>query len=117
MGKIKLSLMRFLVSKSGSLLTPIIAGFVATLVAKVAAVDASLAGQAVDFGSNWRGGWRGNWAVFRGRFPWQKRTDKSRANRLRDKNNPPPPFWSTFPIRVRLCLRLMPTPTARVRLL
>ena len=45
MGKIKLSLMRFLVSKSGSLLTPIIAGFVATLVAKVAAFDASLAGQ------------------------------------------------------------------------
>ena len=30
MGKIKLSLLRFLVSKSGSLLTPIIAGFVAT---------------------------------------------------------------------------------------
>jgi len=45
MEKIKLSLMRFLVSKSGSLLTPIIAGFVATLVAKVAAFDASLAGQ------------------------------------------------------------------------
>ena len=45
MGKIKLSLMRFLVSKSGSLLTPIIAGFVATLVAKVAVFDASLAGQ------------------------------------------------------------------------
>jgi hypothetical protein len=45
MEKLKLSLMRFLVSKSGSLLTPIIAGFVATLVAKVAAFDAGLAGQ------------------------------------------------------------------------
>lgn len=45
MGKIKLSLLRFLVSKSGSLLTPIIAGFVATLAAKVAAFDANLAGQ------------------------------------------------------------------------
>ena len=30
--------------------------------------------------------------------------------RLRDKNNPPPPFWSAFSIRVRLCLRLMHTP-------
>ena len=45
MGKIKLSLLRFLVSKSGSLLTPIIAGFVATLVTRVAAFDADLAGQ------------------------------------------------------------------------
>lgn len=45
MEKIKLTLLRFLVSKSGSLLTPIIAGFVATLVAKVAAFDAQLAGQ------------------------------------------------------------------------
>lgn len=45
MEKIKLSLLRFLVSKSGSLLTPVIAGFVATLVAKVAAFDAQLAGQ------------------------------------------------------------------------
>ncbi len=45
MEKLKLTLLRFLVSKSGSLLTPIIAGFVATLVAKVAAFDASLAGQ------------------------------------------------------------------------
>ncbi len=45
MGKIKLSLLRFLVSKSGSLLTPIIAGLVATIVAKVAAFDANLAGQ------------------------------------------------------------------------
>jgi len=45
MDKIKLTIMRFLVSKSGSLLTPIIAGFVATLVAKVAAFDAGLAGQ------------------------------------------------------------------------
>lgn len=45
MDKIKLTLLRFLVSKSGSLLTPIIAGFVATLVAKVAAFDANLAGQ------------------------------------------------------------------------
>lgn len=44
MGKIKLSLLRFLVSKSGSLLTPIIAGFVATMATKVAAFDASLAG-------------------------------------------------------------------------
>ena len=45
MDKIKLTLLRFLVSKSGSLLTPIIAGIVATLVARVAAFDASLAGQ------------------------------------------------------------------------
>jgi flagellar biosynthesis component FlhA len=45
MEKIKLTVLRFLVSKSGSLLTPIIAGFVATLVAKVAAFDAQLAGQ------------------------------------------------------------------------
>lgn len=45
MEKLKLTVLRFLVSKSGSLLTPIIAGFVATLVAKVAAFDASLAGQ------------------------------------------------------------------------
>jgi hypothetical protein len=45
MEKIKLTVLRFLVSKSGSLLTPIIAGFVATLVAKVAAFDAGLAGQ------------------------------------------------------------------------
>ena len=45
MEKIKLTVLRFLVSKSGSLLTPIIAGFVATLVAKVAAFDANLAGQ------------------------------------------------------------------------
>jgi len=45
MGKIKLTILRFLVSKSGSLLAPIIAGFVATLVAKVAAFDANLAGQ------------------------------------------------------------------------
>jgi hypothetical protein len=45
MNKIKLTLVRFLVSKSGSLLTPIIAGFVATLVARVAAFDAALASQ------------------------------------------------------------------------
>ena len=45
MEKLKLTVLRFLVSKSGSLLTPIIAGFVATLVAKVAAFDANLAGQ------------------------------------------------------------------------
>ena len=45
MDKIKLTILRFLVSKSGSLLTPIIAGFVATLVANVAAFDAKLAGQ------------------------------------------------------------------------
>ena len=45
MDKIKLSLLKFLVSKSGGILTPIIAGIVATLVAKVAAFDADLAGQ------------------------------------------------------------------------
>ncbi len=45
MGKIKLSLLRFLVSKSGSLLTPIIAGFVAAIVAKVASFDSALASQ------------------------------------------------------------------------
>ena len=45
MSTIKLGLLRFLVSKSGSLLTPIIAGIVATLVAKLAAFDANLAGQ------------------------------------------------------------------------
>ena len=45
MENIKYTLLRFLVSKSGGILTPIIAGIVATLVAKVAAFDASLAGQ------------------------------------------------------------------------
>lgn len=45
MGKIKLSLLRFLVSKSGSLLTPIIAGFVATAAAKIASFDSALASQ------------------------------------------------------------------------
>jgi hypothetical protein len=45
MSKIKLSLLKFLVSKAGGILTPIIAGFVAMLVAKVAAFDANLAGQ------------------------------------------------------------------------
>lgn len=45
MDKLKLSVLRFLVSKSGGILTPIIAGVVATLVAKVAAFDANLAGQ------------------------------------------------------------------------
>jgi hypothetical protein len=45
MEKLKLSVLRFLVSKSGSLLTPVIAGFVATLVAKVAAFDVTLANQ------------------------------------------------------------------------
>lgn len=45
MDKLKLSVLRFLVSKAGGILTPIIAGVVATLVAKVAAFDANLAGQ------------------------------------------------------------------------
>lgn len=45
MDKIKLSVLRFLVSKAGGILTPIIAGIVATLVAKVAAFDANLASQ------------------------------------------------------------------------
>jgi uncharacterized membrane protein YeaQ/YmgE (transglycosylase-associated protein family) len=45
MENIKYTLLRFLVSKSGGILTPIIAGLVATLVAKVAAFDANLAGQ------------------------------------------------------------------------
>lgn len=45
MDKIKLSVLRFLVSKAGGILTPIIAGVVATLVTKVAAFDANLAGQ------------------------------------------------------------------------
>jgi hypothetical protein len=45
MDKIKLSLLKFLVSKAGGIVTPIIAGFVAMLVAKVAAFDANLAGQ------------------------------------------------------------------------
>lgn len=43
MNKIKLNLLRFLVSRSGGILTPIIAGVVATLVAKLAAFDANLA--------------------------------------------------------------------------
>ena len=45
MDKLKLSVLRFLVSKAGGILTPVIAGVVATLVAKVAAFDANLAGQ------------------------------------------------------------------------
>ena len=45
MDKIKLNLLKFLVSKAGGILTPIIAGFVAMLVAKVAAFDSALAGQ------------------------------------------------------------------------
>lgn len=45
MENIKYTLLRFLVSKSGGILAPVIAGFVAMLVAKVAAFDANLAGQ------------------------------------------------------------------------
>ena len=45
MENIKYTLLKFLVSKSGGILAPIIAGFVAMLVAKVAAFDAGLAGQ------------------------------------------------------------------------
>ena len=45
MDKIRLTLLRFLVSKSGSILTPVIAGLVATTVARVAAFDAALASQ------------------------------------------------------------------------
>ena len=45
MENIKYTLLKFLVSKSGGILAPIIAGFVAMLVAKVSAFDAGLAGQ------------------------------------------------------------------------
>lgn len=45
MGQIKLALLRFLVSKSGSLITPIIAGIVGAAAAKIAAFDPDLAGQ------------------------------------------------------------------------
>ncbi len=43
MNNLKLSLLRFLVSRSGGILTPVIAGVVATAVAKLAAFDANLA--------------------------------------------------------------------------
>ena len=43
MNNLKLSLLRFLVSRSGGILTPVIAGVVATAVAKLAAFDSSLA--------------------------------------------------------------------------
>lgn len=45
MNKLTLTLLRFLVSKAGGILTPLIAVAVGTLVAKVAAFDASLASQ------------------------------------------------------------------------
>ena len=45
MDKLKLNLLKFLVSKAGGILTPIIAGAVATAVAKVASFDPNLAGQ------------------------------------------------------------------------
>jgi small-conductance mechanosensitive channel len=44
MDTIKLNILRFLVSRSGGILTPIIAGAVATVVARLAAFDAALAG-------------------------------------------------------------------------
>ena len=43
MNNLKLSLLRFLVSRSGGIITPIIAGVVATVVAKLAAFDSNLA--------------------------------------------------------------------------
>lgn len=43
MNNLKLNLLRFLVSRSGGILTPLIAGIVATAVAKLAAFDANLA--------------------------------------------------------------------------
>jgi hypothetical protein len=43
MNNLKLSLLRFLVSRAGGILTPVIAGVVATAVAKLAAFDANLA--------------------------------------------------------------------------
>jgi uncharacterized membrane protein YeaQ/YmgE (transglycosylase-associated protein family) len=43
MNNLKLNLLRFLVSRSGGILTPVIAGIVATAVAKLAAFDANLA--------------------------------------------------------------------------
>lgn len=43
MNKIKLTLLQFLVSRSGGILTPIIAGIVASVIAKLAAFDANLA--------------------------------------------------------------------------
>jgi hypothetical protein len=43
MNNLKLSLLRFLVSRSGGIITPVIAGVVATAVAKLAAFDSNLA--------------------------------------------------------------------------
>lgn len=43
MQKIKYTLLRFLVSRAGGILTPIIAGIVGSIIAKVAAFDANLA--------------------------------------------------------------------------
>lgn len=43
MNNLKLTLLRFLVSRSGGILTPVLAGLVATVVAKLAAFDPNLA--------------------------------------------------------------------------
>lgn len=43
MNKLKLNILRFLVSRAGGILTPLIAGLVASLVAKLASFDANLA--------------------------------------------------------------------------
>lgn len=43
MNNLKLNLLRFLVSRAGGIITPIVAGLVATAVAKLAAFDANLA--------------------------------------------------------------------------
>jgi uncharacterized membrane protein YeaQ/YmgE (transglycosylase-associated protein family) len=43
MNNFKFNLLRFLVSRSGGIITPIIAGIVATVVAKLAAFDSNLA--------------------------------------------------------------------------
>jgi hydroxylamine reductase (hybrid-cluster protein) len=43
MDKMKLNLLRFLVSRAGGIITPVVAGVVATAVAKLAAFDANLA--------------------------------------------------------------------------
>lgn len=43
MNNIKLSILRFLVSRAGGIITPIVAGIVATAVTKLAAFDANLA--------------------------------------------------------------------------
>jgi hypothetical protein len=43
MNNIKLSILRFLVSRAGGIITPVVAGLVATAVTRLAAFDANLA--------------------------------------------------------------------------